>query len=394
MQSDGDDKTLKVLFLAQTPPPIHGVTRVSKQIYDIMNAMANVSVKQMWAGSAVSLDDIGHRSIRKYLAFAIFLMSLGWRVLTTKRDDIVYTTIAPHGEALFRDALVIAVGRLLGHRVLIHMHTRGIGEVISGTTLSQRFTAWALKSTELISQSSDVINEVSKFGLFSRIHHLPNYVADPGTPESTGRETLNLGFFGSFDQRKGVLRFVDVVAALKNDGLEVRGYIAGRSTQDMTPEVIANYATKHGVCEQLAIPGFLLDDQAIKCFLRQLDLFIYPTDHDLAPLVLLEAMANGVVPLAFDTGAIREMLSPEFTDHVIANSLDPETYTSQYLAHIKRYNDDRKLLNDDKKKARDTFLARHSLENFERTFRNIIANPIFNNPKDPAARSEFAKFYS
>ncbi len=336
------------------------------------------------------LDNVGRRSFVKYISFAKLLATLCIRFANSKRDDIVYTTIAPHGEALLRDALVIAAGRLVGRRVIIHMHTRGVDEVIVGTSPINRFTTWALTGAELVSQSSDVIDYIKGSDLFSRIHHLPNFVQDPGLPNFTNHQKLNLGFFGSFDQRKGVLRFIDVLATLKKANIPFHGHIAGRSTHDMTPEVVAGYAKNLGVLDDITIPGYLPDDDAIKLFLRQLDLFIYPTDHDLAPLVLLEAMSHGVVPIAFDTGAIREMLSPEFDEHVINNTHEKHVYSREFCSHIVRYHNDRALLVKDKHRARDTFLARHSLGTFERALGQIIMMPALK--KEDSVKPETVRY--
>ncbi len=348
---------------------------MSKQVFDLLTCMPGTTVEQIWGGSATSLENVGVRSTDKYIAFAKLLGTLAVRFVTGRRDDIVYTTIAPHGEAVLRDALVIATGRLLAKRVIIHIHTRGLEEIIAGRSALHMFTRWALRGTELISQSSDMINVVEKTDVFSRIHHLPNYVQDPGVPDTGVGKTLTLGFFGSLDPRKGVLRFVDVLASLKTSGIPFKARIAGRATPALNDDDIAKYAREQGVADDLKILGFLSDESIITDFFDGLDIFIYPTNHDLAPLVLLEAMANAVVPVAFDTGAIREMLTPEFADHVVTKTSGAKACIDDFCGHVIKYNNNRILLQADKQRARDTFLVRHSLGNFEQSLGNLVTMP-------------------
>ncbi len=364
---------MNILFLAQLPPPIHGVTRMSKHVFDLLGLKPNVHVTQMWAGSARSLDDVGTRTLSKYFDFAKLLSQLSWRVITGQRSHIAYVTIAPHGEALFRDALAIYFAGLLGDRVLVHTHTRGLDEVIAGNTFVQRFTKWALKGTELVTQSKTISVELKNHALFSEIHHLPNFVNDPGTPDVSVKSKLKLGFFGSMDHRKGVLRFVDVLIKLKKAGIAFEAKIAGRDAPNMTQAKVAEYAKEHGVLDDIHMPGFLKDDDAIAEFLSDLDLFVYPTKHDLAPLVLLEALAHGTAPIAFDTGSISEMLSPEFSDHVISDTSNPDVYYPAMVTQIAHYDSNREELIARKKMARACFLNRHSKESFKQNLYDIVA---------------------
>lgn len=360
-----------VLFLAQMPPPIHGVTTMSRRVRAMIEALPGYSVEHLWLGGARTLHDVGKASARKIAGFAWLLARLALRGLTGKRYDLTYQTLAPHGDAAVRDGLIIWLSRRLTRRALVHLHTQGLDELLAGDTPRRRLLRAMITGSELIAISGHVGEMARRSGRFTRVHDLPNLVEDPGSPEFAAAGVLRCGYLGNYDARKGVLRFIDCIAAIKSAGIAVEARIAGGPTKHLSADDVRAYAAGKGVGDVVSVLGFVSETEKQTLF-RALDLFIYPTDHDLAPLVVLEAMALGTVPIVFDTGGLREMVGPEFADHVITEKRDSAVFTIAIAALAKRYAEAPLFLEAAKARARACYEVRYTPEIYQQRLVAIL----------------------
>lgn len=326
----------RVLFLAQLPPPVHGVSTVSAHVLRTLRGAPEFDVEHLWTGSARKIQDVGRKSIGKVIAFAGLMTRLAWRALSLRRYDIAYQTLAPHGDAAWRDGLVIAAGKCVARRSLVHLHTRGLEEILLSTSVRCRLLRWVLRGTELVAVSSGVAETARAWQGFRAVHVLPNFVPDPGRPNIAPGRRLRCGYLGNYDPRKGILRFIDIFAALKSEGFDVEGFAAGGPTRHLGAVDVRRYADERGIGPELAVHGFA-DEAAKRQLLGATDIFIYPTEHDLAPLVVIEAMAHGAVPVVFDTGALREMVGPSFEPNVVVPDRDPQASCAETVAIVGRH---------------------------------------------------------
>ncbi|MEO0672338.1 MAG: glycosyltransferase family 4 protein [Pseudomonadota bacterium] len=332
-----------VLLLAQLPPPIHGVSTVTARVKETLERDGDFVVRHRWLGGAVKLTDVGKRSLKKYVGFAKLLALLAVARARGRKAAIAYLTLAPHGDAALRDVLLVQFAKRAAHRCLVHVHTRGLEEILDGSTRKRRAFRSCLKGTELIALSRAGAASARASGIFVETHYLPNTTtivtdkrAGSGDQEPAER-TLRCGFFGSMDARKGVLRFVDAIEHLRNAGLDVSGVIAGGDTKYLTADAVRGVIADRGLGDHIDVRGFVPDDEK-EALLGALDILIYPSEHDLAPLVILEVMARGVIPIAFDTGAIAELMGDDFADHVVRDT-SPGVFAAQVEQLVRRYSD-------------------------------------------------------
>lgn len=368
-----DVASRRMLFIAQMPPPVHGVTMMSRRVRSMIEEMPGFAVEHFWLGGARTLNDVGKASLRKITGFGWLCTRLVWRMLTLQRYDFTYQTLAPHGDAALRDGIIIVLSKRLTKRALVHLHTQGLEEILFGTSRRQRLLRWMIKGTELIAISGHVADMARRSGIFSRVHDLPNLVVDPGQCSFASNPTLRCGYLGNYDSRKGVLRFIDSIAAIKAVGIAVEASIAGGPTKHLSVDDVRAYAQARGVSDVVSVHGFVSEKEKFQ-LLRGLDLFIYPTDHDLAPLVVLEAMALGAVPIVFDTGGLREMVGPEFADHVIAEKRDAAQFTARIASIAKEYAADPARLAAAKVSARQRYERNYTPEIYEQRLADLLCD--------------------
>ena len=128
-----------------------------------------------------------------------------------------------------------------------------------------------------------------------------NGVAIPSAPVShAAKEFLTLATVGRLAPEKEQRRFIELIAALRRDGLPVRGLIIGDGPQR---PVLERLIAAQGLHNLLTITGLVTDMAA---FWPRIDLFVLTSSREGLPLTLLEAMAHGIPVLSTQVGGVGE----------------------------------------------------------------------------------------
>ena len=114
--------------------------------------------------------------------------------------------------------------------------------------------------------------------LFNMIRR-PAVLPAPAAPKSPPV----IGAMGRFVAKKGFDVFLEALGLMKAEGRPFRAILAGSG--DLEPALKAQ-ATALGLGEALHFPGWVADKAA---FFDEIDLFAFPSSHDVCPVVLLEA---------------------------------------------------------------------------------------------------------
>ena len=107
------------------------------------------------------------------------------------------------------------------------------------------------------------------------------------------------------DADKGHFELLDALAKLEAAGVAFRCVILGTGTE---AESLRARALALGLDERITWAGFQSD---VRPFLRQADLFVLPSRCEPLGIVLQEAMAHGLVPVARRAGGVPEIWPPE-----------------------------------------------------------------------------------
>lgn len=115
-----------------------------------------------------------------------------------------------------------------------------------------------------------------------------------------------IGFLGNISGEKGVFDFLDVAAELERMGSPIKALLAG-PFQDMETESAVR--ARLGELSQTRYVGPRYGAEKDE-FFREIDVLLFPTrySNEAEPLVVHEAMMSGVPVVAYDRGAIREVV--------------------------------------------------------------------------------------
>ena len=132
-----------------------------------------------------------------------------------------------------------------------------------------------------------------------------------------------IGAMGRFVPKKGFDVFIAALALLKAEGRPLRAILAGSG--ELEPALKAQAAALD-LGEALSFPGWIADKAA---FFDAIDVFAFPSSHDVCPVVLLEAFlwAKPVVltdcpgPREISTSGVDSLLFPIGDSRALANAI-------------------------------------------------------------------------
>lgn len=365
----------RLLLLAQLPPPVHGVTVTTQRVRDTVALDRRWRVEHRWLGGSSNLQDVNRRTLRKYLEFGSFLLGLAAGRWTRPRAQLSYVTLAPWTHAALRDALLAGAAKGVSERTLVHLHGEGLEKLIADSSLKARLCRKLLAGTELIACTSKAAETALKSGLFAHVSLMPNSVPDPGpSPSRDAGRKIRVGYLANLDPRKGALRFVEALATAHVADVPFEAIIAGPSTPFLSKAEIESRIADLGLQGAVSVEDGKFGAEKDR-FLRSLDVLLYPSLHDHAPLVLIEALAYGVAPIVMDTGGISEILGAGLKDNVFVASHGGEPFESFVTRMLRRYAADRTYLTAHQATARERYLETYTEADFIRRCRAILEAP-------------------
>jgi glycosyltransferase involved in cell wall biosynthesis len=233
----------------------------------------------------------------------------------------------------------------------------------------------------------------------SKVVHIPHGVKGiesegelKGRLEESSRPPLRLIFVGRLEQpQKRIFDLVAVVKRLVRLGVDFTLDMVGDGPESDEVKRALSEETRKSI---VVFHGWLPVEEVISK-LRRADVFVLTSAYEGFPVALLEAMANGVVPLVTDIeSGHRELIS-----HGVSGFLAPGGDTEVFAQLIEGLSRDRELLEQLRIKAWETG-RRYSVENMASGYASLfeklsdapadeVGRPAPNYPLMPSCRSRY-----
>jgi len=172
-----------------------------------------------------------------------------------------------------------------------------------------RAERWAVKLTAaVICVSAEEAEAARRLGYTpERVHYIPNGIELSEVLPVCVRESggLKLGFFGRSARQKGDDTFVRLVAALKQRGVDVAGYMYGVAPDSAA---LLRLILRQRVEAAVHLCGSCEPSGVIER-MREMDVIVMPSRWEGLPYALLEALLAGVPVAAYGTGGIRDVVA-------------------------------------------------------------------------------------
>ncbi len=302
---------MKLLILAQTPPPLHGQSLMVRTAVEGLPAHG-VAVHHVNLRLSRSHADIGRWRLGKVLAILDACFHAIIARFAAGCDTLYYVPAPGKRGALYRDWLVMLLVRPFYRRLVLHFHNGGLGDWLAhhASVAERALTRLFLGRADLAIVLTPTLRDDAVALDARKIAVVPNGIADPGQPPTTPpkQTPAQLLFLGQCSAAKGLDVLLDAFALLSDSTspairLVVAGGFASATECEHFTARFARFGG--GVVYAGFVRGMekrrLLDESAC---------LVLPTcyAHEAQPLVLLEALAHDLSVVATNWRGIRDTI--------------------------------------------------------------------------------------
>ena len=306
---------MKLLVLAQTPPPLHGQSRMAQVLVTGLPALG-IPLHHVPLNLSRDSSDIGRWRPGKVLALLRACVA-AWRARRAAGCDTLYYIPAPARRgALYRDWVVMLLCRPFFPRLVLHWHASGLGAWLGtrATPPERWLTSWLLGRADVAIVLTDSLRADAAVLHPRRVAVVSNGIPDPcpaWTPRPANPPPHTVLFLGLCAAEKGLFdAAAAVLAANRAAGTHRFSLVAAGPFADAaTAARFTALAAEHPQVVRHAgfVTGPAKDD-----LLRASFCLCLPTryPHEAQPLVLLEALAHDLPVIATDWRGISATLPP------------------------------------------------------------------------------------
>ncbi len=233
--------------------------------------------------------------------------------LIRRRPRLVYMK-STSDTGFIRDAVLMAIARLFGLKVICHLHGRPMGRLFAESGFWPRQVARAMRMASVTIVLSPGLKTI--FGRMfpgQPIVVLPNVVdvsaiAPPRLRAGPG--PVRILFVGRLSRDKGAFDLLEVAGRLRQTDPDFRIDLVGIAETESEERWIRERTAELGLGEHLVFHGYRSGADKAALFAGA-DIFFLPTYAEIFPNVLLEAMAAGLPIVTTDVPVIPEMVTED-----------------------------------------------------------------------------------
>lgn len=357
---------MKIFFILHMPPPVHGAAMMGKYIHDSQIINQSFDCHYFNLTLAKGLQDIGKGGIRKFKDFIRQLWSIRQEVKAFQ-PNLCYVTPNAKGGAFYKDFVIVMMLKTIGQKVVIHYHNKGVAtrqDKMLDNFLYKRF----FKDLKVILLAEPLYQDICKYVKREDVFICPNGIPEQETPPTkTPHEGFNILFLSNMMKGKGVWDLVEACRILKEQGKKFHCHFVGKWS-DITEEDFHQKLQEYHLENEITAYGAKYGTEK-NVFFQQADVFIFPTyyNNECFPLVLLEAMEQGLACISTREGGISAIIEEGVTGYVI-----DKQQPSALADKIDYLIDNPELCQAIGEAGKKEFKEEFTLERFENTLRDIL----------------------
>lgn len=304
----------KILFILHLPPPIHGAAMMGKYIYDsrIINEAFDCSYINLTL--AKNIQDIGKGGFKKFVNF-IFQLQQIYKEVKFHHPDICYVTPNAKGGAFYKDYVVVMMLKVMGQKVVVHYHNKGVAtrqNRILDNWLYQHF----FKKLKVILLAQPLYQDICKYVKVKDVYFCPNGIpVQQNIPDCINHEGFNILFLSNMMKAKGVWDLVEACRILKEKRKQFHCHFVGKWS-DISEEEFQHKIRQLNMENCISAYGGKYGNEK-EAYFQKANVFVLPTHNECFPLVLLEAMEQGLPCISTQEGGISAIIDEGKTGYVI-----------------------------------------------------------------------------
>lgn len=351
------------------PPPVHGASMVGQCIHDSKIINNTFECHYLNLTLAKDINDIGKGGIRKLKDFYKLLTQIRKQVKFIE-PQLCYVTPNAKGGAFYKEFFVVLLLKILNQKIIIHYHNKGVATRQS-KWLDNLLYKIFFKNIKVILLAENLYQDIKKYVKHKDVYICPNGIPiNPNLPTIIKKE-FNILFLSNMMEEKGVWDLVESCRILKKNGKSAKCHFVGKWS-DITEEQFAAEINKRGLKECVSAYGAKYNNEK-DTFLQKSDVFVFPTyyNNECFPLVLLEAMGQGIPCISTNEGGIPAIIDNGKTGYII------EKHSPEKIAvKIEYLMEHPKQCTAMGKAGKEKFLKEFTLDKFENRMKDILKDCI------------------
>jgi glycosyltransferase involved in cell wall biosynthesis len=289
----------------------------------------------------------------------ILVSYMKWVYLLSKtKNKLVHYNFPLDTKAILRDCPLILLTKLLGTKMIIHIHGGAFIQKDNIPTWAKWFLKITLrgKNPKLVLGETEKENLIDKFNC-ENVYVLPNSIdlddASLFSRTSLANKQLNFLFLGRISKPKGLEYIYLAFKLLKeNYNLNFRFYMAGKGEDEQ--EYVNKFTKLLG--PNFVFKGVVFGEEKTS-LLKETNVFLLPSFYEGLPISLLEAMAYEQVPICTNVGSIKYVLANHENGYFVKVKSENDIVEKILMLH-----NDMTQINILGSKAKETVFAKYNPE--------------------------------
>ncbi len=369
---------MKILILAQTPPPFHGQAIMQKYLVDAKwDWCVKTHIRMNYSGE---INEIGKFKISKVISLSKLVLKVWKERLKSKIDVIYYPPAGPDRIPFFRDIVTMLLIRWTARKIVFHFHAGGINRLLSRLNAIEKLIAGVVlkKPDAGIVLSKHYLNEITWFRS-KKEYVVPNGIEDvyPQYQSKHRGSVFTLLSVGIISEEKGIYDILECAKILKNSMKKFYWDIAGNFVSNEEAIKCNELIKEYKLEKNIRILGNVTGEEKWKIF-NGADLFVFLSKaYEAQPLVLLEAMMFELPVIATINRGIPEIIVDGLNGFLVPVNNPPAA-----AAKIKSLINDSGLRNKLGKQGRKRFLEHFTLENHLNALEKVFKDTVIGNERN------------
>lgn len=293
--------TNRVLFIVPLPPPVHGSSMMCQYIKDSHLINEEFDCEYVNLSASRSMTEVHKFQFIKIWRMYLSYLIVAWKLMT-KRYDLCYVALAFHA-SLLKDAPMVLLCKLFRRKVVVHLHGKG-----ASADAQNVLYLWLLKrvfhNTKVILLSWLLYPDIAQFAKKEDVSICPNGIPFIETDYNGNKNDIpRLLFLSNLIISKGVFVLLDALKILKQRGYKFACDFVGGETKEINSKRFEEEIKQRQLDDIVFYHGRKYGDEKDTYF-KKSDIFVFPSNEDCFPLVLLEAMTWHLPIITTNEGAI------------------------------------------------------------------------------------------
>lgn len=363
-----------ILFILHLPPPVHGAAMMGKYIHDSKRINESFDCHYINLTTAKNLEDIGHLSLGKIVEFVKLLHRIR-KTIKQLKPGLVYVTPNAKGGAFYKDFFVVEMIKSMGCKAIVHYHNKGVA-TRQDHWLDDKLYRKFFHGIKVILLAEALYPDVQKYVRREDVYICPNGIPDTTGGKEPSAERHNkiphLLFLSNLLVSKGVIVLLDALKILKDRGYSFVCDFVGGETEEMEASKFHDEVEVRGLNQLVKYNGKKYGEEK-NAFFRNADIFVFPTfyPNECFPLVLLEAMQQGLPCISTPEGAIPAIIEDDKTGLLVKRQ-DANDLSKKIVWMIEHPNEREVMGRNGMERYRRLF----TIEKFEKSINSIFLNIV------------------